>query len=98
MPSPALLSVRRRQLNRPDVVAECKVAIQPPSQALIEALGPIHIGDGQRHDLELHLHAQSGLRGRGVEVSEVFCGASPSGMDARMMSGHASELIMCKPW
>ena len=29
---------RRRQLNCPDVVAEYKVAIQPPSQALIEAL------------------------------------------------------------
>src|SRR4029453_14221072 len=51
------LRVRRRQLNRPDVIADDEIGVQSPSQALIEALGPVDIGDGQRYDLELHVHA-----------------------------------------
>ena len=48
--------VRGRELDRPNV-AESEVGIQPSSQALIEALGTIDVGDGQRHDLELHVYA-----------------------------------------
>ena len=49
------LRVGRRDLHRPDVVADDQVDVQPPSEALIEALCPIDIGDGQRHDLERHV-------------------------------------------
>ena len=46
------LRVGRRELHPPEVVAGGKVGVQPPSEALVEALRPIDIGDGQRHDLE----------------------------------------------
>ena len=49
------LRVGRRHLHRPEVVADDQVDVEPPSKALIEALRPIDIGDGQRHDLELHV-------------------------------------------
>ena len=39
----------------PDAVAEVEVGVQPPSEALVEALGPIDVGDGDRYDLELHV-------------------------------------------
>jgi hypothetical protein len=47
--------MRRRQLNRPEGVANDDVRVQTPSEALVEALGLIDIGDGHRHDLELHV-------------------------------------------
>src|SRR5213078_5098360 len=50
------LRVRRRELDGPDVVADDQVDVEPPSEALVEALRPIDIGDGQRHDLEFHVH------------------------------------------
>ena len=50
--------VRRRQLHRPDVVADDQVDVQPPSEALVEALCPVDVGDGQRHDLEVHVDAE----------------------------------------
>ena len=49
------LRVGRRELHRPDVVADDQVDVEPPSEALVEALRPIDIGDGQRHDLERHV-------------------------------------------
>src|SRR4051794_4452223 len=54
--------VGRRELHRADVVADDQVDVEPPPEALIEALGPIDVGDGQRHDLERHVHAQCALR------------------------------------
>src|SRR6266480_2378595 len=55
------LRVGRRELNRPDVVADDQVDVEPPSEALIEALCPIDIGDRQRHDLEFHVHDLNSL-------------------------------------
>src|SRR5215207_2518381 len=49
------LRVGRRHLHRPEVVAGGQVGVQPPSEALIEALCPVNIGDGQRHHLERHV-------------------------------------------
>ena len=46
------LRLRRGHLHHAEVVAGADVGVQPPSQAQVEALGPIDIGDGQRHDLE----------------------------------------------
>ncbi len=40
--------MKRRHLHQPDVVADDQVDVQPPSQALIEALCPIDIGNGGR--------------------------------------------------
>jgi hypothetical protein len=48
--------VGRRELQRPKAIAAGQVGVQPPSEALIEALCPIDIGDGQRHNLEFHVH------------------------------------------
>jgi hypothetical protein len=47
-----------RQLHHSESVALSDVGVEPPSQALVEALGPIDIGYGQRHDLEVHVDAQ----------------------------------------
>ena len=58
MPLPNAIEHSRvggRELDRADVVAEVEVGVQPPSEALVEALCPIDVGDGQRHDLELHV-------------------------------------------
>src|SRR5829696_9651999 len=49
------LRVGRRELHPPDVVAGGEVGVQPPPEALIEALCPIDVGDGQRDHLELHV-------------------------------------------
>ena len=38
--------LRRRQLDGPKGVADDDVSIAPPTQALVEALGAIDIGDG----------------------------------------------------
>ena len=38
----------RRELHRPEVVADDQVDVEPPSEALIEALRSIDIGHGQR--------------------------------------------------
>src|SRR5215475_13506546 len=50
------LRARRRELHPPDVVANAEVGVQPPAEALVEALRPVDIGDRlgdrQRHDLE----------------------------------------------
>jgi hypothetical protein len=55
------LRVGRSELHRPDLVAEGQVGVQPPSDAPIEALRPIDIGNGQRHHLEPHVHTLSAL-------------------------------------
>jgi hypothetical protein len=55
------LRVRGRQLDYSEVVAGDDVGVRPPSEALVEALCPIDVGDGQRHDLELHVHSKSAL-------------------------------------
>ena len=47
----------RRHLHDPKVVPGNKVGIQPPAHHLIEALGPIDVGNGQDNDLEFHVHA-----------------------------------------
>src|SRR3954447_8648233 len=54
--------VGRRELHRADVVADDQVDVQPPSEALVEALRPIDLGDGQRHYFEIHVHALSARR------------------------------------
>src|SRR3954449_7283638 len=52
---------RGRELHPSDVLAGAEVGVQPPPEALIEALRPIDVRDGQRHDLEPHVHALSAL-------------------------------------
>src|SRR4051794_40808815 len=47
--------VRRRHLHRAEVVADDQVDVEPPSEALIEALRAIDIGDGDLHDLQGHV-------------------------------------------
>src|SRR3954453_9377237 len=49
------LRVGRRHLHLPEVVTDDQVDVQPPSQALIEALCAIDIRDGHRHHLERHV-------------------------------------------
>src|SRR4051812_41529760 len=44
-----------RELDRPDVVANDQIDVEPPPEALVEALRAIDIGDGQRHHLERHV-------------------------------------------
>ena len=76
------LRARRRELHRPEVVAGGKVGVQPPSEALIEALCPIDIGDGQRHDLELHVdgpHFRDLRRGIGARVGAAHADLRPVG-------------------
>src|SRR5262245_26071569 len=51
--------VRWGELHVPDLVAEDQVDVQPPAEALVEGLGPVNVGDGQRHDLEVHVHAET---------------------------------------
>src|SRR4051794_14671003 len=46
--------VGRRELHRPEVVADHQVDVEPPSQARIEALCAIDVRDRQGHDLEVH--------------------------------------------
>jgi hypothetical protein len=43
------------ELDHPEGVADGDVGVQPPAEALVEALGPVDVGDGQRHDLEFHV-------------------------------------------
>src|SRR5687767_708509 len=49
------LRVGGRQLHHAATFAEVEVGVHAPSKALVEALCPIDIGDGQSHDLELHV-------------------------------------------
>src|SRR5690348_8411633 len=53
------LRMRRCELHGTHLVADDQVDVQPPPQALVEALCPIDIGHGQGHDLEVHVNAQS---------------------------------------
>src|SRR5215217_1771662 len=63
------LRAGRRELHPADVVAGGEVRVQPPSEALIEALGPVDVGDRQRHDLEPHRDGRgAGNPRRGVTV------------------------------
>ncbi len=43
------------ELDHADVFADDDVRVQAPPEALVEALGPVDIGDGQRHYLEPHV-------------------------------------------
>ena len=43
-------------MNDAEAIDAGEIGIHPPPQALVEVLGPIHIGDRQHHDLELHVH------------------------------------------
>jgi hypothetical protein len=64
------LRVRRPQLHSGDV-ADVEVGVQPPPKALVEALCPVQVRDGQRHDLELHAngsHFRALARGIGAHA------------------------------
>ena len=52
----------RRQLHDPVAVAAGVVDVLAESQPLVEILGPIDVGDGNHHDLELHVHAVTSSR------------------------------------
>src|SRR5690348_11324878 len=81
----------RRELHRPDVVADDQVDVEPPSEALVEALGPIDIGDGQRHDLERHVHPQAARRP--ARRSAAYVGAGH--VDLRwLLSSTASPVLL----
>jgi hypothetical protein len=46
-------------LDHPVAVAAGVVDVLAESQPLVEILGPIDVGHGNHHDLELHVHAAS---------------------------------------
>ena len=76
------LRVGRRELHPPDVVAGAKVGVQPPSEALIEALCLIDIRDGHRHHLELHVdgaHFRDLRRGIGPRATAAHVDLRRSG-------------------
>ena len=50
------LGARRRQLDHAEVRARGEVGVQPPPEAAVEVLGPVHVRDRHDHDLELHVH------------------------------------------
>jgi hypothetical protein len=52
---------RRRQLHDPEVRAGGEVGVQPPPELLVEVPGPVHVGDRQHDDLELHVHFRGSL-------------------------------------
>ena len=45
----------RCHLHEPPVVAAGEIGVQPPTQALVEALGAIDVGHGNDDDLELQV-------------------------------------------
>ncbi len=47
---------RRGQLHDPEILAGGEVGILPPTQRLVEVLGPVHVSDRHHHNLELHVH------------------------------------------
>jgi hypothetical protein len=72
------LRVGRRELHDPEVVADGKVGIQPPAEVLVEALGPVDVGDIQRHDLEVQIGGRRrGHLGRG---GAAYVGARHGGL------------------
>jgi hypothetical protein len=48
---------RRRELDDPEPVVKGKVGVEPPSEALVELLSPVDIGDGDDERLEFHVDA-----------------------------------------
>src|SRR6478672_3555072 len=51
------LRMRRRELDHAEGITGHDVGVKAPSEPLVEGLGPIDIGDGQRDDLEPHVDA-----------------------------------------
>ena len=50
----------RCQLHRPPVVTDGEIGVQPPPQALVEALGAIDVGHRNDDDLELQIDRRGG--------------------------------------
>jgi hypothetical protein len=69
--------VRRRELHDLKVLAPL-IGVQPPSQALVKALPPLDITDGQCHDLEIHVDAEGALLPASV-LTVVVALVPPSG-------------------
>jgi hypothetical protein len=66
--------VGRRELDRPDALTELEIGVQPPSEALVEALRTIDVGNRDRDDLELHVD-RPGLLGGGRRFGAHVSGA-----------------------
>src|SRR6267378_2982733 len=76
----------RRELDDPEAIIESEIGVQPPPQALVEALGAIDVGHRNDDDLELqiaaHRRGHHGLRGLGMSgtpaplASRAFAAAS----------------------
>ena len=47
----------RRHLHQPPIVTAREIGVQPPPQALVEALGPIDIGHRKDDDFELQIES-----------------------------------------
>ena len=55
----------RRQLDDAEVLVGDEVGVLPPSQRLVELLGPVDIRDGYDDDLAFHVHTRNPLAGPG---------------------------------
>ena len=47
---------RRGQLHDPEAAVTGEIGVQAPPERLIKALGPVHIGHGDHHYFEFHVH------------------------------------------
>src|SRR5580704_2172283 len=47
---------RRRELDHAEVVAGCKIGVQPPPKLGVKLFRAVHIRDGYHDDFELHVH------------------------------------------
>ena len=50
----------RRELDDAEAVVEREVGVEPPSEALVERLRAVGVGDGNHDDLELHVGVGAG--------------------------------------
>src|SRR5262249_30704806 len=58
----------RRELDDAEAVVEREVGVEPPTEALVERLRAVGVGDGDDGDLELHVDVRGGGAHRWVSL------------------------------